>query len=44
MNTSENYFLKLEENIVKIITKADGKYLSQYDIYRELLNELELSY
>ena len=37
-----NTFTKLEIDIVKIVTQEDGKYLSQFDIYRKLLKDSDL--
>lgn len=37
-----NIFEELEIDIIKIVTQGDGKYLSQFDIYRKLLEDSNL--
>ena len=40
--TTIDYFDKLETNIVKIVTLEDGKKISQYRIYEQMVDDLEL--
>jgi hypothetical protein len=39
---SQNIFLKLENDIMKILSRNSDKFLSQYKIYEELLEDLDI--